>query len=113
MYLSFVPWSLAHSRCSRVTPMHTGKSKKEKKNEGKEERGMKGKEKEKKVKSLGRVCLSHQGGGSLGRREREGERETKKERKEGAEERKKWRAVWSNWVIRFNTEEVRKSTLMS
>jgi len=26
-----MPWSLAHSRCSRVTPMHTGKSKKEKK----------------------------------------------------------------------------------
>ena len=50
---------------------------------------MKGKEKEKKVKSLGRFCLSHQGDGSLGRREREGERETKKERKEGAEERKK------------------------
>ena len=46
---------------------------------------MKGKEKEKKVKSLGRVCLSHQGGGSLGRREREGERETKKEKKEGAD----------------------------
>lgn len=41
------------------------------------------------MKSLGRVCLSHQGGGSLGRREREGERETKKEKKEGAEERKK------------------------
>jgi len=49
---------------------------------------MKGKEKEKKVKSLGRVCLSHQGGGSLGRREREGERETKKG-KEGRSRGKK------------------------
>ena len=53
---------------------------------------MKGKEKEKEVKSLSRVCLSCQGCGSLGRRERERERKTK-ERKEGAEERKKWRAV--------------------
>ena len=48
---------------------------------------MKGKEKEKKVKSLSRVCLSHQGGGSLERREREGERETKKARKEQRKEK--------------------------
>lgn len=43
---------------------------------------------------------------------KEREKQKRKRRKEQRKE-KKWRAVWSNWVIRFKTEEVRKSTLMS
>ena len=91
--------------------MHTGESKKQRKKKKKagKERGMKGKEKEKKVKSLSRV--SEPPGRWLPGKEGKGRRERNKKGKEGAEERKKWRAVWSNWVIRFKTEEVRKSTL--